>query len=98
MLEDSAAGALLRVRVVPGAGRNQVAGRAAGRLRLRIQAPPVEGKANRELIRYVAALTGLRKSRVSIVQGEGHREKTLLLAGMPAAEARLKLETFLPEE
>lgn len=98
MIRASGAGALLRVRVAPGASRNQVAGWAGGRLRLRVQAPPVEGKANRELVKFVAGLFGIRKSRVTIVRGEGSREKTLLLEGVSLAEARLKLETILPEE
>lgn len=63
-----------------------------------MQAPPVEGKANRELVKFVAGLFGIRKSRVTIVRGEGSREKTLLLEGVSLAEARLKLETILPEE
>lgn len=98
MLSAAEGGVLLQVRVVPGASRNQVAGETAGRLRLRIQAPAVEGKANQALVKYVAGLFGLRRSRVTIVRGEGSREKTLLLGGITSAEAHSKLQTILPEE
>lgn len=98
MLSGADAGVLLLVRIVPGASRNQVTGVLDGRLRLRIQAPPVEGKANRELVKYVAGLFGISKGRVTIIKGEGSREKTLLLAGVPQAEAGLKLQAILPEE
>lgn len=88
---------LLRVRVVPGASRNQVAGEIQDRLRLRIQSPPVEGAANRELVKYVAGLFDLGKSRVKIVKGDTSREKTLLLEGKKLAEARAALQSILPE-
>lgn len=97
VLSGSRQGVLLRVRVVPGASRNQVAGEIQGRLRLRIQSPPVEGAANRELVKYVAGLFGLRKSRVTIVKGDASREKTLLLEGRNLDEARAALKSILSE-
>ncbi|MHB0915479.1 MAG: DUF167 domain-containing protein [Thermoleophilia bacterium] len=87
----------MRVRVVPGASRNQVAGESSGRLRLRLQAPPVAGAANRELVKYVAGIFDIRKSRVAIVKGETFREKTLLLSGMDIDEARAGLQSILSE-
>lgn len=98
MLTDSGEGALLLVRVVPGAKKNQVAGVSGGRLRVRVQAPPVEGRANRELVEYLAGALGLRKKEVIIRRGESSREKTLLLTGMSSRQALLKLRTLLPEE
>jgi hypothetical protein len=75
-----------------------LAGISNDRLRIRIQAPPVEGKANRELVKFLAASLGLRKTDIVIKRGESSREKTLLLSGLRLQEARLKLQTLLPEE
>jgi uncharacterized protein (TIGR00251 family) len=98
VISESAEGTQIRLKVVPGAKKNQVAGEHGGRLRVRIQAPPVEGKANRELIGYFSRVFGLRKNRIIILRGEGSREKTVLLAGLPVNQARLKLETLKSEE
>jgi hypothetical protein len=75
-----------------------VAGISNDRLRVRIQAPPVEGKANRELVKYLAGMLGMKTNRIVIRRGESSREKTLLLVGLPLEQARLKLQTLLPEE
>ena len=73
---------LLRVKVLAGASRNQVAGVRAGELALRVQAPALEGRANRELRRFLAAQLGLSASRVEILAGETSSHKNLRL---PAA-------------
>lgn len=98
MLSTSPEGSLLKVRVVPGARKSQLAGESAGRLRVRLMAPPVEGKANRELLRFLATALGVRKNRVALVSGERSREKTVLLAGVSLADARAGLACALKEE
>ena len=98
MLSGAPDGTLLRVRVTPGARKSEIAGEAGGRLRVRLQAPPVEGKANRELTRFIARSFGLKKNRVSLAGGEKSREKTLLLEGLDLPEARERLSSALGEE
>jgi uncharacterized protein len=71
----------LDVQVNPGARRNEVTGWSEGRLRVRLQAPPVEGKANDALVRYLAAELGLRRNQVRIRRGESSRRKTLEFRG-----------------
>ena len=80
-------GITLRVRATPGAKRSEVVGVVEGRLRLRIHAPAVEGKANAELIRFLAAWAGVRASAVTIVRGEHAREKAVRLRGLDAPPA-----------
>jgi len=71
------------VRIVPRAGRDEVVGwNSAGALRIRIAAPPVDNKANAELVRYLARLLGVSRSEVAIVAGETSRNKRL---SVPAA-------------
>jgi len=73
-------------------------GEAGGRLRIRLQAPPVEGKANRELLRFLAREFGLKKNGATLVAGEKSREKTVLLRGMTPSTARTRLKGALNEE
>lgn len=68
---------LLRVRVIPNADRSAPAGIRAGRLLVRLQAPPAEGKANAALERLLAKLCGVRRSAARIEQGETSRDKTV---------------------
>jgi len=81
-------GITISVRVAAGARRSEVIDASGERLRVRIAAPAVEGKANVELQRMIAKLFGVRRSAVSLVRGERSREKTLWVAGIsePPAE------------
>lgn len=79
----------LQLLVQPKASKNEVCGLQEGRLKLRITAPPVDGKANAYLQRYLAELFGIPKSRVSITAGETGRRKTALLTGVHSLPAGL---------
>jgi uncharacterized protein len=83
--------ALLRVRVTPGAKRDELAGRREGMLLIRAAAPPVEGKANKAVCRLLAKLTGIPASRVEVVRGASSREKTVRLAGLDPGEVIARL-------
>ena len=67
---------LLSVRVQPRASRDELR-LEAGRLRLRITAPPVDGAANAHVVRYLADQFGVANSRIEIVRGLTGREKTI---------------------
>ncbi len=79
-------GAAVQVHVVPRASRTEIAGLHGDALKLRIAAPPVEGKANEEIVRFLAGILGLRKADVSIIAGQTSRRKTVLVRGMTAAD------------
>jgi uncharacterized protein (TIGR00251 family) len=68
---------LLDVSVVPGARRTALAGLHDGALRIQLSAPPVDGKANAALERYVAGLLGLPQRGVQVLRGQTSRRKTL---------------------
>jgi uncharacterized protein (TIGR00251 family) len=67
---------ILRLRVQPRAPRNQLAWQGE-QLKLRITAPPVDGKANTHLCGYLAGLFGVAKSDVEIMSGETGRDKRI---------------------
>jgi uncharacterized protein len=73
------------VRIVPRASRSEITGEYNGALRIRIAAPPVDGAANRELIRLLARVFKLPQSAVEIVSGAGSKTKIVRLAGADSA-------------
>lgn len=72
-------GAALDIWTQPGASRSEVAGMHDQRLRIRIAAPPAEGRANTELVRFLAELLAVPKSAVTIRRGTGSRRKTITI-------------------
>jgi hypothetical protein len=82
-------GIVLTVRVTAGARRSEVIEVASDRLRIRISAPAVEGKANAELKRFLAEVFGVRRSAISLVRGERTRDKTIRIAGVTAPPATI---------
>ena len=74
--------AILEIRVTPNASRTQCEGFVDGAYRIRLQAVPEKGKANQALIVFLAKTLGLRKSQVSLLQGETSRRKRVQVEGM----------------
>lgn len=68
---------IINLYVQPRASKDQIDGLHGGALKVRITAPPTEGKANAHLLRYVARLFKVKSSQVKIVRGETGRSKTL---------------------
>lgn len=73
--------AVLRVKVTPNSARNSLEGFEDGLLKVRIKAPPDKGKANEELIRFLAKTFHLSKSQIRIVSGHASRLKKLEIEG-----------------
>ena len=73
---------VLDVRVQPRASRSEIAGVHGERLRIRLQAPPVDGKANAALVEFVAGLFAVPRARVTIEHGLTGRDKRLRLQGV----------------
>ena len=74
--------ATFSVRVVPRASKEGVAGFEGGVLRIRLNAPPVEGKANEALTRFLAKALGVSRGSVTLVSGEKGRNKIIRIDGM----------------
>jgi uncharacterized protein (TIGR00251 family) len=74
-------GFTLLLHVQPGAKRTEAAGQHGDALKVRLAAPPTDGKANAELMRFVAALFDVPKRQVEILSGHAHRHKRLRVHG-----------------
>jgi len=72
----------ISVRVHPNAAKNEVVGVTNGVWQVRVSAPPVKGKANKELIAFLSQLLGVGKSRVGIIRGHTTRNKTIAIDGL----------------
>ncbi|MFN4343245.1 MAG: DUF167 domain-containing protein [Azonexus sp.] len=71
----------LTLHIQPGAKKNEFAGRHGDALKIRLAAPPVDGKANEALIRFIADTLGLPKSAVCLKSGQTSRRKVLEVSG-----------------
>jgi uncharacterized protein len=77
-------GLTFAVRIVPRASRSEIVGEHGGALRIRIAAPPVEGAANRELVRTLAKIFKLPQNAVEIVSGANSKNKMVRVRGADA--------------
>lgn len=76
--------ARLAVHVQPRARRTEVVGRHGEAIKLRLAAPPVDGAANEELIRFLSNQLGVPRSAVTIARGRSGRRKTVVIEGLTA--------------
>lgn len=88
-LRQAADGRLtLTLHIQPGAKKTEVAGLHGEALKIRLAAPPVDGKANEALLRFFADALGLPKSAVSLKSGQSSRHKVVEIVGSDAAAIR----------
>ena len=92
MLREVADGVTLAVRAQPGAKKTAIAGLYgeddAAQLKIAVQAPPIEGRANEALIAFLAQTFGIPKRSVELVSGELSRSKVFLLRGVSIPSAK----------
>ena len=94
MINDAPAGAVIDIKVIPRAGRSQIAGTREDALLIRLAAAPVDGAANAELITLLADALDVPKRSVTVIDGERSRTKRVRVAGLTASAVRARL---LPE-
>ncbi len=78
-------GVVLTLHIQPGARRTETAGLHGDALKIRLAAPPVDGKANDALIAFLSKALGVPKSRVDLVSGQTSRAKRIRILGVTAA-------------
>lgn len=87
MIHSTPEGIVFDVRVAPRSGRAGIAGTRHGALLVRLNAPPVDGAANAELVDVVADALGVPRRAVSIVSGERSKQKRVRVAGVTEDQA-----------
>lgn len=81
----------MTVRVTPRSSRSEIGSAEGDVLRVKLQAPPVEGEANRALVDLFARTLGVPRSSIEIVAGQRSRQKTLAIRGLSALETLRRL-------
>ena len=97
---DHPEGLILDVRVQPKSAQNAVVGVHDGALKIKLNAPPVDGKANKALVQFLAKWLRCPKSTFEIVSGQTSRNKRLLVRidpGPDFAARREELKAMLPQ-
>ncbi len=81
----------LAIKAIPNAPRSEIVGWLGDALKIKIHAPPVEGRANAALCDFLAAHLGLPRRAVTVLHGDTARLKTVRIDGLAAADLRSKL-------
>lgn len=84
---------LLNLYVQPKASRNEIAGIHNDALKVRLTTPPIEGRANKAVIAFLAKTLKLAKSSITIVSGNQSRTKKIQILGLSETAARQLLES-----
>lgn len=79
MIEQTAQGITIRVKIIPKSATNVIVGWENEELKIRIAAPPEKGKANQALIKFLAKFLGLTQAQVVLLSGDTSRHKKILL-------------------
>ena len=77
---------ILKVYLQPKSSKNEIVGPYRDGIKIKVTAPPIEGKANKALIRFLAEEFGISSSCIEILKGHHFREKTLKILGLAPQE------------
>ena len=91
MISAVPGGVEIALHIQPRASRTEVIGAHGDALKIRLAAPPVDGEANEELVRFLAKTLGVPKSAVTIVRGATGRKKVVRVAGIDLVTTTTKL-------
>jgi uncharacterized protein (TIGR00251 family) len=81
-IKDHKEGVTIRIRVIPRSSVNVLTGETGDCLGVKLTSPPVGGRANRDLVKFIGKKLKIAPSSITILRGHSSREKTLLLSGM----------------
>ena len=90
-IKETEQGVEIRVKVVPGSSKTQVAGTLDDMLKIKIAAPPEKGKANQSLIAFIAKNLGVKKNDIDIVSGKTKPIKLLRISGTDPGQIKTLL-------
>lgn len=86
---------LIRLHVQPKASRSRIIGLHDGCLKLAVAAPPVEGKANKEVVKFLATILGVPGRDVTVKSGAQSRKKLVVVKALDVIEIRTVIEKTL---
>ena len=81
----------LELKIIPNAPRNEIAGWVGSALKIKIHAPALEGRANDELLDFLAEKLGVHRRDVSLLRGDKSRQKIVQITGLDSAGVKQRL-------
>jgi uncharacterized protein len=81
----------LELKIIPNAPRNEVVGWLGAALKVKIHAPALEGRANDELLAFLAETLGVPRRTVTLLRGDKSRQKVVQITDLDAATVRQRL-------
>ena len=91
MFKEANGAVTFAVKVVPRASKNQLMGIEGDAIKIRLTAPPVEGKANDALVKFLAQVLGTSRAQVEIVRGAKSKQKIVRVRGLTAEQLQNKI-------
>ena len=88
MVKRESSKTTIRVKVLPRSSRNQIVGQENGSFKVKLTAPPVEGKANKALSDFLTKKLGLPKGSVEIISGKRSRLKSVRIHGLSIEDVK----------
>lgn len=85
-MNETLNGIEVHIRAIPRASKNEIQGIYDGALKIRLTTPPVDGKANQALIKFLSKTLKISKSQIKLTHGDTSRRKTVRISGLNAAQ------------
>ncbi len=89
-------GVTLEIKVIPRANRSEIVGILDERLKIKVKSPPVDGKANKEIIKFFSSFLGIPKKDIEILRGTSSSHKTIIFRGR-GEEIEQRIRKYLKE-
>jgi uncharacterized protein len=86
MIKETSAGVLLKIKVLPRSSRCEIIGTHGDALKIKVISPPVDGRANDEIVEFLSVTLGIKKAQVAIVSGHKSQRKTVAITGCNSQE------------
>lgn len=97
-LRIAADGIVLEVYVAPRAKLSKVVGLHGGYPKIALAAPPIDGRANEELVTFLRGLFGIPRAHIELLRGDTSKKKTVLLRSVTLEQVRAELEKTLKSD
>ncbi len=88
MLKQTDQGVEISLYIQPGASKTELTGEHNGLLKIKIKAPPVDGKANAEVIEFLSHQLGIPKRQIELLKGDKSRDKKIRVTGISLQQIR----------
>lgn len=86
IFQESKNGVTFAIKLIPRAKRDEIVGIENDALKIRLNAPPVEGRANEALLKFLAQTLNVPRANIEILRGETSRHKVVRVRGVSAAQ------------